>query len=451
MVPKFLSKHVFYPLWDVYDNSVKLKEMKRLSRAQCESYEVKRQRQLNNLKQMTAYAVENCEYYKGKKLPQVHSFEDFTQWPLLTKRDIQLNMDRLISNKYKKSDLVSAKTGGSTGTSLEVFFDIPCQEKRNAMALHCDRWSGWDLGDYVGALWGNPPEIKTTKEWIRNKCLDRMIYLDTVEMTDKSMEDFLNKIRDMKIHFLFGHAHSIFILAQYLLKNKLDGLDIRGIISTSMMLLSSERKTIEAAFGCLVTDRYGCEEVGLIAAQTEQHEGMLINMDHLLVEVLRQDGTPACAGEEGDIVVTDLINFGMPLIRYQVGDVGILSTKACSAGRANPMLEKIVGRTADFLVRADGALVAGVSLVERTLTAIPGISQMQIIQTELNRISVKVVPGQDYNQDSERRLIEEIKKAFTPLTEVEALRVQKLDPSKNGKYRFSICHIANPYQEAATK
>src|SRR5690606_27231378 len=157
----------------------------------------------------------------------------------------------------------------------------------------------------------------------------------------------------------------------------------QGIVTTSMMLLEQERKIIERAFNCKVTNRYGCEEVGLIAVECEQHAGMHINSPHVIVESLDANNQPVPEGEAGKLVITDLNNFGMPLIRYRVEDVGVISHRQCACGRTMPILERLEGRVADFLRKPDGGQVAGVSLVERTLTKVPGIEQMQLLQEDL--------------------------------------------------------------------
>src|SRR3989344_5998727 len=139
---------------------------------------------------------------------------------------------------------------------------------------------------------------------------------------------------------------------------------------------------------------------------------MHLNTDHLYIEFIKEDGIPAKAGEEGAIVITDLINHGMPLIRYRIEDVGAPTDKKCSCGRGLPLMEKVAGRVADFLVRMDGSLVAGVSLVERTLTAIKGIEQMQIVQESTGEIVLHIVKMKEYNPESENDLMNEILSVF---------------------------------------
>src|SRR6185436_11340307 len=153
-----------------------------------------------------------------------------------------------------------------------------------------------------------------------------------------------------------------------------------AIIASSMMLLPHERAVIERVFDVKVTDLYGCEEVGLIASECERHEGLHINAEQVLVEILREDGTPAGPGETGAVVVTDLLNRAMPFIRYRMEDMAEAAAQKCSCGRGLPTLRRVVGRIADFLKRRDGSRVAGISLIENTLTKIPGIDQMQIVQ-----------------------------------------------------------------------
>jgi phenylacetate-CoA ligase len=197
-------------------------------------------------------------------------------------------------------------------------------------------------------------------------------------------------------------------------------------------------------FKCKVTNRYGCEEVGLIACECERHDGMHLNIDHLYIEFIKEDGSPAVTGEEGALVITDLINHGMPLIRYRVEDIGVPGNRKCRCGRGLPLMESVVGRVADFLVRKDGSLVAGVSLIERTLTAISGIEQMQIVQDEINRITLNIVPNAKYDEASNKMLSDEIHNVFGKDLNLKINRMDNIPRESSGKYRFSICNIKRP-------
>lgn len=447
----FLSKYLFYPLWDIKDKSVRLKALGQLEKTQWLPKDELRKRQWKKLKHILEYSYQNCEYYKNKfdkyniRPSGIMSQNDFRKLPVLTKKDIQDNTDGLISRQYHKAVLISAKTGGSTGKALKIYFDKSCEEMRNAAAMRSDRWAGWDLGMKKAAIWGNPPVANTWKKKIRNLLHDRIIYLDTMNLNPSSMNAFIEQWQKYKSDIIFGHAHSIFMFAKFILAKNRTHIKPKGIISSSMMLIPSEREIIEKAFGCMVTNRYGCEEVGLIACECEEHNGMHLNIDHLYVEVIKDDGSPADPGEEGAIVITDLINKGMPLIRYKIEDVGVPTSRQCSCGRGLPLMEKVAGRVADFLVRKDGSLVAGVSLVERTLTAITGIQQMQIVQADINDITLNIVTNEHYDENSKKMLVEEFRAVFGKDLILQINSVDNIPQERSGKYRFSICNAQTSY------
>jgi phenylacetate-CoA ligase len=442
----WFSKHVCFPLWEIKDGAHRAKYLRELSISQWLDPEILRNRQWDRVREMVGYAFNHCPYYQARLAAigcdgMLRGWKDFRRLPILSKSDIRQNGNRLLSSDFQQKDLVEARTGGSTGIALQVYFDSQCQEMRNAAAMRSDRWAGWDIGMPVAAIWGNPPIADTLKKKIRNLLLDRTIYLDTMEINEDSVRRFALEWRRAKPRVIFGHSHSIYILAKYLQRLGVEGICPSGIISTSMMLLEPERRLIEQVFRCQATNRYGCEEVGLIACECERHEGLHINMDHVVVEFLKDDGSEAVPGEEADIIVTDLINRGMPLIRYRIGDMGVPSDRSCSCGRGLPLMERVTGRQADFLKRPDGSLVAGVSLVERTLTAIPGIEQMQLIQDELQRICAKVVKDDRFDHFSEQKLYDELRQVFGGGMAVEIQYVSALERTQAGKYRFAICNV----------
>ncbi len=442
----WLSKHVFFPMWEIKDGARRRHYLRELSVSQWWDSETLRRKQWERTREVVAYAYQHCPYYQRRFAGAgfdgtLQDWAGFRRLPLLTKRDVHDRGEQLLSQEFRREDLVEAKTGGSTGVALRVFFDQRCQEMRNAAAMRSDRWAGWDHGMKIAAVWGNPPVADTVKKQLRNWLLDRVFYLDTMDINEYSVGRFVERWRRERPRILFGHAHSLYILATYLRRLGVEDLRPRGIIATSMMLLEPERRVIEAVFDVQVTNRYGCEEVGLIACECEQHDGLHLNVDHLVVEFLREDGSEAAPGEEANIVVTDLVNRGMPLIRYQVGDLGAPSDRRCPCGRGLPLMERAVGRQADFLKRPDGSLVAGVSLVERTLTGIPGIEQMQLLQNELHCVQVKLVRDSQFTENSEHGLRDELRAVFGEEVMIEIEYVPALDQTRAGKYRFAICNV----------
>jgi phenylacetate-CoA ligase len=441
-----LSKYVFFPLWELKDRAHRAHYLRELSASQWVDTATLRARQWERVRSMVAYALKHCPYYQARFasagcVTDLRDWGDFQRLPVLNKLDIRANENQLLSREFRRENLVEARTGGSTGVALTLYFDKQCQELRNAAAMRSDRWAGWDIGMKVAAVWGNPPIARTWKSRLRSLLLERTVYLDTMNLNEDAVQRFVRSWRREKPRILFGHSHSLYVLAKYLQRLEIADIRPRGIISTSMMLIEPERSLIERVFGCRVTNRYGCEEVGLIACECEQHEGLHLNMEHVHVEFLRDDGTEAGPDEDADIVVTDLVNHGMPLIRYRVGDRGVRTERVCSCGRGLPLMDRVTGRQADFLKRPDGSLVAGVSLVERTLTAIAGIEQMQLVQDALHHVCAKVVKDSAFTEDSERRLRNELQASFGADVRIEVHYVSALEQTRAGKYRFAICNV----------
>jgi phenylacetate-CoA ligase len=442
----WLSKHVFFPLWEFKDGAHRAQYLRELTTSQWLDAPTLRERQWERARHIVQYAYEHCDYYRARfdaagSNGVLRHWDDFRRLPILTKQDIRANEDALLSRDFARNDLVAAKTGGSTGLSLKLYSDLQCQQIRNAAAMRSDQWAGWDIGIKVAAIWGNPPVADTLKKKLRNLLLDRVFYLDTMQVNDHSVQRFADEWRRSDARVLFGHSHSLYIVAMYLRRLDIAGIRPRGIISTSMMLLEPERRVIEEVFRCKVNDRYGCEEVSLIASECDRREGLHLNVDHVVVEFLDDNGSPVADGDEGNIVVTDLVNRGMPLIRYRVEDVGVPSGRTCSCGRGLPLMERVTGRSADFLKRPDGTLVAGVSLVERTLTAIAGLEQLQLVQDDLHRIRANVVKDSAFCDATERALLTELQAVFGAEVSVEIVYLPALDQTRSGKYRFAICNV----------
>lgn len=436
-----------YTLWDTKEGGIRLEEYNALKKIQYWSDDAIKKLQTEKLNKLIKHAHKTSTWYKnvieniGLDSEKNLQLDDLSKFPVTTKADIREHTDQFISTKYPTNVLNRAKTGGSTGVSLNLFFDEHCQQLRNAAQMYADNLAGWHIGSRVAAIWGNPPVAKTFKQRVRSYLLERTIYLDTMDLNPTSMSNFVTEWKQFQPKVIFGHAHSIYVFAKFILESKITDVNPAGIVATSMMLLDHERIAIEKAFGCKVTNRYGCEEVGLIAVECDQHRGMHINSPHIILECLDGNDQPVKSGNAGKLVITDLNNYGMPLIRYRVEDVGVLTERKCSCGRTTPMLEKLEGRVADFLKKPDGGQVAGVSLVERTLTKIRGIEQMQLVQAELFEIQINRVKGSEYNDQTDKLLIDELRQVFDQRVNLVINNVEKIPQEKSGKYRFSICKI----------
>jgi phenylacetate-CoA ligase len=446
IVTPWTRRTIVEPLWAAASGTRRLREWQELEHTQYLPLEALRDRQSERLRALVRAAVENTPFYSdwftaaGVAPSAISTPDDLRRLPIVTKQHLRREGGRMLSKAFAPTALMEFRTGGSTGKPLVLFASEEVSERRNACARRSDRWSGWEVGEPVAAVWGNPKLPSTLKERLRNELLEPIIYLDTMALTPDAVRRFAVEWRQVRPTLLFGHAHSIYLLARSLEDQGIDDVRPKAVLSTSMMLLKPERDVIERVLSVKVTDRYGCEEVGLIGCECERHNGLHMNLDHLIVEFLREDGTTADAGEMAYVVVTDLINDAMPLIRYRVEDMACRIDRACECGRALPLMDRVAGRVADFLLRGDGARVAGISLIENSLTKFSGIDQMQIVQDDLTHIHLRIVPDPAFDAGIERELTGYFAETF-PGTTVQVERVETIPREPNGKYRFAICRI----------
>jgi phenylacetate-CoA ligase len=445
-LPDWFVAHCTEPAWDLYERSVRLRAWRELARRQFDSAEALETRRAARLGALVRHAAAASPFHRarlraaGIDPARVRSIADLRDLPLMTRDDVRGRLDEILATTCRREDLVEARTGGSTGTALRVFCDRRGVERRAAAALLADGWSGWRLGQPIAAVWGNPPRPRTLRNRLRGALKDRILYLDTMKIDEPAVREFVAGWRRLRPGLLYGHAHSLYLLAE-MLEAMGETLCPAGIVATSMMLLRPERAVIERVFARPVTDRYGCEEVSLIACECERHAGLHLNAEHAAVEVLRDDGAPCAPGEDGRIVVTEFVNLGMPMLRYEVGDRGVAAEGACPCGRPSSLLRTVTGRTADFLVAADGSRVAGVSLIERTLTRFPGIKQLQIVQDEADRVALNVVRGPGWDESTAAGLAREMREALGGDPRVTLHFVETIEREPGGKYRFSICRV----------
>jgi phenylacetate-CoA ligase len=202
------------------------------------------------------------------------------------------------------------------------------------------------------------------------------------------------------------------------------------------MLYKTERYKIESVFGKILYNRYGCEELSIIASECSEHDGLHINAEGLYVEVLDGDNQVP-----GKLVITDLWNKGMPLIRYEIGDMATTKRGLCRCGRGLPRLGEIYGRTSDFLQSPDGKLVSGISILDTFTIHIPGIKQVQIIQDVIDNLHFKIVKDENFNEDSLALLAQNVRTIFGDQMKHETEIVDRIPQTSRGKYKFSICNI----------
>lgn len=453
-IHQFLIEHVLDPLdcWRIGEGATQRYE-REFEKSQFLGREELESLQLQLFQDLVLHAYENCPYYTeqfdlvGFRPTDLTSLDAVSRLPLLDKDTIQRRRDDMVSQTALKADLKPNQTGGSTGAPLSFFVSRDRNCSREAAARRHNRWAGWRVGDKLALVWGASPDLRggSLKAKLRNLILDRSLILDTSSITDADIRNFHRDFERFRPRIILAYAQSIVRVTKHL---RQAGLNIthkpHSIVTSAEMLTDADRALLEDYYGCKVFNRYGCREVAVIATECEYHDGLHIMSEGLYVEIL--DGTqPAAEGEVGKIVVTDLRNYSMPLIRYQIGDMSSMNYATCRCGRSLPRLNSLEGRLTDFLVADDGRLVSGVFLFTYLLADRPGLGRVQVLQSELNQVCIHLTgigqPEAELQEDIEH-LRQAVAKHLGPGTRFEYKLVSSIPNSASGKFIFCKSEVA---------
>ena len=417
---------------------------------QSQYYSPERLRDLQSewLRALVAHAYQHTAYYRrlfdsaAVDPASVRDPEDLRRLPTLSKQQVRLHLPDLLADNYPLQTLIQDHTGGSTGMPLQLYRDHRCHDVRLAAAIRHERWTGWEVGERLAYIWGAPRDLGPAEalRWrLSKRFAYRMITLYSSALDDASMVRFAQALQRWRPTLVVAYAGCAYLVAKFLRERGLRLPPPKGVVCSSELLQPRQRPVIEAAFGAPVFDRYGCHEFGMIASECAAHQGLHIAADRLLLEVLA-DGAPAAPGQPGEIVITDLWNYAMPMIRYHIGDLGVLGDRRCDCGRPLPLLEMLTGRTTDFLVTPAGKMISGSYLASVPGTR-PGLEQVQFVQEVRDRVVVRVVPGEQFTQDDLLYLIRRLQQLMGPGVTFSHELVKEIPRDPGGKYQFCICKV----------
>ena len=370
-----------------------------LSAANTASPETLEAVQLQRLQVLVDHAWRNCPAYRARfdaagVVPgDIKSLDDLCLLPFLDKEDIQRNREGLLAANWPKDDLLTNWTGGSTGVPVPLYVSKGRHRSRWAATMRHNRWAGWEIGDKFGAIWA-PGRILPASAW-RLDCaglLERVVALDTGCVTEEQMKAFNERLKQARPKVILAYAQGASLFARYIRNSGQTAYQPHAIVTSAEVLDTPSRQLIEEVFGCPIFNRYGCREVSVIASECEAHNGMHVMAEGVLIEIVR-GGNPAQPGELGEVVVTDLLNLAMPLIRYRIKDTAARDDGPCTCGRSLPRLQNVAGRTADFVLGSNGRLVSGTFLATYVVGVRPSLGQVQIIQEEEGAVHYNIRPG----------------------------------------------------------
>jgi phenylacetate-CoA ligase len=359
-----------------------------------------RELQERKLRSIVRHAYNTVPYYleifksRGIGPDEIRSIDDLSRLPILTKETLRARHADLVSRSAGMGRLASGWTTGSTGTPINALRDRGSVIFEHAMIWRQKRWAGVDVRDRKVALWGTiwnnviiPSTLRPQPPFWRFNAADNQMLFSYFHMSEDTLPLYVKKLAAFRPAFIEGFPSTLLILARHL-RTTGGVLPVKAVFTSSEVLYDVIRKDLEESFQAPVFDLYGQAERVVAATECERHEGMHVNPEYGILELI-MDGRQAAPGEAGVVVGTGLNNYAMPLLRYETGDIGRLATRRCSCGRTMPLLAAVEGRFSDVIRTADGRIIPGNGLMG-ALHGIANVRRTQIIQEELRRLRVRI-------------------------------------------------------------
>lgn len=373
----------------------------------------------------------------------IQSPNDLLALPLLTKGDIRKNYAQIANDT--NGPLWIKTTGGSTGEPLRFAYTKESYEWRVAMSKRGYSWAGALPGSKQAYIWGvqlGKIDRKTQLKEQLHHFVDRQQYFNCFDFDERAMAKCLMELNQFKPVTVIGYTNPLYNLALFIGDNSRIKFTPKGIICAAEKVHPYQREAIERVFGAKVFNTYGSREFMLIAAECEKHEGLHISAENLIVEIIKDDGTPAKEGETGRIIVTDLHNYGMPFIRYEIGDLGVATTKTCSCGRGLPMIADVVGRSLDVIRTPEGKIVPG-EFFPHLIKDFTDVARFQVIQEKLDLLIIKLVPTTELSDNTKKRIDSEVRKVTGPTIDINYEIVSDIALTATGKYRVTVSKLSD--------
>jgi phenylacetate-CoA ligase len=404
--------------------------------------------QWQRLQRLLEHCYREVPYYRrqwrelGITPGDIRNLDDYAKLPVLTKADIRTHFDELKADSLRDRLLYKA-TGGSTGEPMRFGYTRESNDRRTAVMWRGYEWAGSRMGRRTLFLWGGPVGDPTrahrVKDRLYNSVFARRI-LNSFKMTEANMADYADAIDRYRPDIIVAYVGPLVQLSQWLTATGRSIWQPQGIIGGAEALHEFQREAIQQAFGAPVFNTYGCREFMLIAAECEQRHGLHVNSDHLLVEVRTPHGA-ACGHQAGDVVITDLFNYGMPFVRYANGDRATIAAQPCACGRGLPLLERVDGRVLDAIRTPEGHVLPG-EFFPHMLKDVPGLQRFQLVQRRLDRLDLSIVRGAGFDEASLEYIRNEVDKVLGDSVQLHCHFVDDIPLTRSGKMRVTVSELA---------
>jgi phenylacetate-CoA ligase len=400
--------------------------------------------QLSLLKSMLIYSGENVPYYRKlfseiKFDPSnIKSVDDIRIIPPLEKETIRSHQDQLLAEFYQ-GPIIKGHTSGTSGTALNFILSEEANQRHYACLWFHFGWANVHRGDPVATFGGHPiVGIEGSKPpfWLYDR-LGNDLMFSAYHIKPDTIPFYVQSLNDFNPTMIRGYPSQIYLIALHFLETGHCNIHPNAIYTYAETLLDRQRQVIEQAFDCPVYSSYGNGEHTGHLLQCKEGNFHVVH-ETCVIELLREDGEAANAGEVGELVITSLINKAMPMIRYKIGDTGILSEGACKCGRSSPIFTNLTGRVEDFIVTPDGRHLGRLDhIFLKTLN----VKEAQIVQEKIDSIVIRVVPRLGFDLSEEKLIMKEIHLRIGDMMNVRLELVNEIPRTAQGKFRFVVSKV----------
>ena len=380
----------------------------------------------DDLKRILNYAIDHVPFYKT--IPRA----ELSEFPVMNKAIYKAQKERCMSEEYSDySTLHRVSTSGSTGEPMIVYQNREKRERVKIDLIHAHERIGWGLGQrYIFIRnWVSNYQSGRLKRFAQN-----MVPVGIAQFDVAAKQRLFRYLVAHPQTVLFGYSSSICDFMNWARRSGLDGnvCRLRVIVCDSDALEQKDKRLLNEFFSCPVIDRYDNEENGLIAITSIGSDQYAVNYTALHIELLRLDKDETVApGEIGRVVITDLHNRAMPLIRYETGD---LAVSLDEPGRIRT-LERLCGRQAVHLTTPNGVQLSAVA-ISGVMEVFYGVERYQVVQHSASNFELKYVG--ELTVEEEKILRGRLTDAFGSEAVIRITRVDSIPLEKNGKLKTMV-------------
>ncbi|MBU2938070.1 phenylacetate--CoA ligase family protein [Lacinutrix sp. C3R15] len=315
---------------------------------------------LQKKKDIFNYHIQNNTFYHN--IAKNASVTDWKNIPVMTKSNLQQPLNKRLSKGFNTKNVYINKTSGSSGDPFVFAKDKFCHALTWSVIQNRFGWFGLDFNSSKQArFYGIPLDTKGYYKERFKDALSNRHRFSVFDLSDAAFKKCLKKFKNTHFDYINGYTSAIVQFAKYLERENIILKQVcptlKACVVTSEMLFEDDKKLLEKQFELPVVNEYGASELDLIAFQNPE-DLWQVNSETLFVEILDKQDNILPKGEEGRIVITSLYNKAHPFIRYDIGDIGILSKKSTLQ---KPILEKLIGRTNDIAILPSGKKAAGLT------------------------------------------------------------------------------------------